>query len=132
MRCTTSVVARPLAECWRAITDASLLPAWLPGVRRVRVVSARDTGLPLEVQFELAESLTYSLVYSYDLANYEVRWEPRIGKRDGVRGFARLSAQGDATELTYGHEAGEGRRASEDPDAIVSAFREWIEKRRRA
>lgn len=131
MRSTTVVIAKPVAACWRAFTDAALLPAWLPGVRKVRVIRTGSDNLPAEVQFETAESLTYSLEYTYDEKAGEVRWEPRIGKRDGVRGFARLEAEGSGTKLTYGLEEGAARRASDvgEPTTIVAAFAAWIERR---
>lgn len=125
-------------ECWRALTDATLLVAWLPGLRRVSVIAHDAAGLPAEVQFEFSTSLSYSLLYTYDHATHEMRWEPRMGKRDAVRGYARVDAiEGDATRtaLTYAIEQGSGRSGAElelgSPGAIVEAFGSWIATRAR-
>ena len=83
-------IARSPDVCWRALIDATVLPAWVPGLRRARVIEVDDHQRPREVLFEFSTSLTYSLVYSYDADAREMHWEPRIGKRDAVRGFARL------------------------------------------
>ena len=92
-----------------------------------------ETGLPREVLFEFAASLTYSLVYSYDVSTLEVRWEPRVGKRDAVRGFARFVTCDAGTEMTYALEQGNGRNVAEqalgDPEAVIIAFAQWVESR---
>src|SRR5213075_2102676 len=109
MREVTGYIRRPPDACWRVLVDASLLTGWVPGLRRANVIALDDAGLPREIHFEFSTSLTYSLVYTYDVAAYEVRWEPRLGGRDAVRGFARLESFDEGTRITYGLEPGGGR-----------------------
>ena len=121
---------RPLDQCWRAFTNARLFAAWMPGLRRA-VVIGETAGLPSEVLFEFSTSLTYTLAYTYELATHEVRWEPRLGARDAVRGFARLEATETGTRMTYKLEQGAARTTGDlvlgGPHAIVDAFVRWIE-----
>ncbi|MDQ3338827.1 MAG: hypothetical protein M4D80_26985 [Myxococcota bacterium] len=102
----------------------------MPSLRRSVVVAERSDGLPLEVLFELSTSLTYSLVYAYDLENYEVTWEPRVGARDAVRGSARLDAIEGGTRLTYKLEQGGARKTGDlvlgGPHAFIDAFVRWL------
>ena len=127
MREVVVTIGCTVEACWRALTDATLLAAWLPGVRRVDVVSRDERGLATEVQFEYAGSRSYSLLYTYDHARREMRWEPRVGKRDAVRGFASVEADGDGTRLHYALEEGGPRREGDgDPAAIVAAFVAWV------
>ena len=123
-------IARPLERCWRAFTDARLFAAWMPGLRRATVV-AEQNGLPSEVLFELSASLTYSLTYHYDVAKHEVRWDPRIGARDAVRGTAHFEATDTGTRMTYKLEQGAARTTGDlvlgGPHAFVNAFVRWIE-----
>jgi hypothetical protein len=38
--------------------------------------------LPSEIHFEFAAARSfYTLVYTYDVDNFEVRWEPKLGRR---------------------------------------------------
>jgi len=108
-----------------------MLKAWVPGLRRARVVATAPDGLPAEIYFELAATLTYSLAYTHDLERREVRWEPRVGRRDGVRGFARFDPEDDGTRITYGLEEGDGRTAADraiaDPQALLAAFSRWMQ-----
>ncbi|MGN6107805.1 MAG: SRPBCC family protein [Kofleriaceae bacterium] len=126
----SAYIPRSPDACWRVFTDPVALPAWVPGLRRARVIATAADGLPLEVLFEFSESLTYSLVYSYDPATREVRWEPRAGKRDGVRGAARFEAFDAGTRVTYTLEQGDGRSASDraiaSPALLVEAFARWM------
>jgi len=125
-----AVVPRDLDRCWRSFVDATTLAAWVPGLRRARVILVGDDGLPAEILFEFGASLTYTLVYTYDAANREVRWQPRAGKRDAVAGFARFEAVEDGTSVTYGLEQGDGRSADQkamgEQGAIVEAFARWM------
>ena len=124
------MVPRPPEACWRALVDANQLTAWEPGLRRARVIASGADGLPAEVLFEFSESRTYSLAYEYDLAERVVRWEPRTGKRDGVRGFARTEPAEGGTRLTYALEHGVGRTPSDvelgDVDALIDAFVRFV------
>ncbi len=134
MRSVTAFIPRPVATCYRVFTDPSSLLAWVPGLRRARVVTLTDAGLPREIQFEFSTSLMYSLVYTYDPAAAEVTWEPRANSRDGVSGFARFEAFDEGTRMTYGLEPAAGRSASDvalgDPDALVAAFVAWLRTQR--
>ena len=133
LRCVETYIACAPDVCWRALIDASLLAAWVPGLRRARVIELDDSGRAHEVLFEFSTSLTYSLVYSYDVATRELRWEPRMGKRDAVRGYARLVACDTGTRMTYALEQGAGRSVSDqalgDPEALLVAFTRWLESR---
>lgn len=133
MREVTAHIERTPEQCWRVLVDAALFPHWVPGLRRATVIASNDAGLPREIHFEFSASLTYSLVYTYDVAAREVRWEPRLGGRDAVRGFARLAPDERGTRITYGLEPGGGRseadRALGDPDALVAAFVAWMHAR---
>lgn len=115
-------------------TDAALLTLWVPGLRTAQVIS-KARGLPEEIHFEFASSLAYTLVYRYDLDRHEVRWEPKLGKRDGVRGFARFEASDRGTLLTYGLEQGEARGPEErslgDLETLVASFTRWMAEERR-
>jgi len=131
------VVPRDPAACWRAFTDPATLAAWVPGLRRARVIQAGADGLPIEVLFEFGESLTYSLVYTYDVAKREVTWQPRAGKRDAVAGFATFAAleTGAGTKITYGLKHGDGRSVAEkalgDLSGLVGSFARWMTDKRR-
>ncbi|HEU0032596.1 MAG TPA: SRPBCC family protein [Kofleriaceae bacterium] len=130
MRTAETVLPHPVDACWRAFTDATLLRAWVPGLRTVTVISTAARGLPREVLFEFAESRTYTLVYEYDLFAKEVRWEPQLGKRDAVRGFARFESADGGTRMTYALEEGDGRTDAErslgDLDVLVASFARWL------
>jgi len=129
----TTYVARPPDACWRAFTDPAVLAAWVPGLRRVRVIATGPDARPIEIQFEFSASLIYTLVYSYDPAAREVRWEPRAGKRDAVRGLARFDPFDEGTRITYSVEHGDGRSPAErtSPQDILDAFARWMQDARR-
>lgn len=134
MRTVTAFVERPADACWRVLIDAATFTGWVPGLRRARVVAMDDAGRPREVVFEFAASRTYSLVYTYVPEELEVRWEPRLGKRDAVRGFARVEASERGSNLTYGLEPGDARSEAEqalgDLEAVVSSFARWMNQAR--
>jgi len=125
------VVARDPRACWRAFTDPSTLHAWVPGLRKARVIATDANGLPSEILFELGSSLTYSLAYSYDLAKLEVAWQPRAGKRDAVAGAARFeAAENGGTKIVYSLKQGDGRseaqRALGASDPLLAAFVRFV------
>jgi hypothetical protein len=132
MRTVTAVVRRSPDACWRVLTDPATFTGWVPGLRRARVITTDDSGRPRDVQFDFGASRTYSLVYSYSDGPREVRWEPGLGKRDAVRGFARIEPTDDGTTLTYGLEPGDVRTVMEldDLDALVAAFMSWMHEAR--
>jgi hypothetical protein len=134
MQTVVAYIRRTPEACWRVLVDANVLTGWVPGLRRARVISTTADGLPGEIHFEFSTSLTYTLVYTYDAAARELRFEPRLGKRDGVRGFARVEPFDEGARLTYGLEPGDGRssadRALGDLDALVAAFATWMHAER--
>ena len=115
-------------------TDPQQFAAWIPGLRRVRVIATGTDGLPSEILFEFSTSLTYSLAYTYDAAAREVRWEPRAGKRDAVGGMARFDAFDTGTRVTYALEQGVGRspsdRALGGPEQLLESFAKWMHEAR--
>jgi hypothetical protein len=125
----TVFLARDPHTCWRLFNDVTLLGAWVPGLRRATVL-AKERGLPCEVHFEFAESRAYTLVYEYDPEHREVRWQPKLGKRDAVTGFARFDAAEGGTQLTYGLEHGAGRTPAErelgDLQRLVESLTTWL------
>ena len=131
MQTVTAFVSRDPATCWQIFTDVNLLTAWVPNLRRVETIAKTQAGLPGEVHFEYASSMTYTLVYAYDAANREVRWQPKLGKRDGVTGYARFDAFDSGTRITYGIEHGDNRGASDrnDQQQLVEAFVAFATKR---
>lgn len=110
--------------------DASKLPLWVPGLRRAQVL-ATERKLPSEIHFEFASSRVYTLTYSYDADKREVRWQPKLGKRDGVTGAVRFDDVAGGTQLTYSLEHGEGRSPSErelgDLQKLIDAFVGWMQ-----
>jgi hypothetical protein len=113
--------------------DATKLPLWVPGLRRAQVL-ALERGRPSEIHFEFSSSRVYTLIYSYEPDTYEVRWQPKLGKRDGVSGFVRFDSSDTGTQLTYGLEHGEGRSPSEvelgDLQKLVDSFVTWMQAER--
>jgi hypothetical protein len=130
MRTVTAYIKRSPEACWRVIVDPTLLTHWVPGLRRAVVISLGPFQLPAEIHFEFSTSLTYTLVYSYDTAAREMRFEPRLGRRDGVRGYVRFDPFDDGTRIEYALEAGEARSPADrelgDPEALVAAFVKWM------
>jgi hypothetical protein len=133
MKTASVFLPHPAERCWRAFMDVSMLRSWVPGLKRARLVRANDAALPLEVSFELGDTLTYTLVYHYE-GEHAVRWEPRVGKRDGLRGSARFEPEGDGCRLHYELEPlaphSSPERADEDPARLTSAFAAWLARPR--
>lgn len=126
MQTALAVVAREPDACWRAFIDANTFGAWVPGLRRSRVIQIDADGLPVEILFEFGASRTYSLVYTYDLAKREVRWEPRANKRDAVAGFARFDAFDSGTRVTYGLANHTGSTELAQLHDLLAAFGAWM------
>lgn len=126
MQTVLAVVAREPEACWRAFVDANTFSAWIPGLRRARVIQVGADGLPVEILFEFGASRTYSLVYTYDLAKREVRWEPRANKRDAVAGFARFDALDNGTRVTYGLANQSGNTQLDELHELLAAFGAWM------
>lgn len=131
MSTAETLIPRPPAACWREFTDAARLIAWVPGLRRARVVAALPDGLPLEVAFEFAGSRTYTLVYQYEPATHTVRWSPRTGQRDAVRGSIELTPVEGGTLARYHLEpALPDSPAADNPAAVLAAFAAWMDRTR--
>lgn len=128
MTTASVLVDRAPDACWNQFTDATLLPAWVPGLRRAWIVRADADGAAAEVAFEFDRSLTYSLVYTYDRDALEVRWEPRVGRRDAVRGSARFVAEDGGTRVECALE----ERQPGDLAALLDAFAQWMHATSRA
>lgn len=118
----TRSIARPPAACWRRFADVESLGAWVPNLRRVRVITRGADGRPHEVAFEL-ESSSYTLLYSYDEAALRVSWTPRTGGRDAVRGEASFAPAEGGCVMTYQLE---GARPVAEPETMVAAFVHWM------
>lgn len=126
MQTVTAFVPRDPAACWRVFTDIPQLTAWVPGLRRAEILTRGPRGLPSEIHFEFASALAYTLTYDYDLERRELRFQPKLGRHEGVSGFVRFDAADGGTRLTYALEHGPGRseadRALGDVHALVEAF----------
>ncbi len=127
-------VQRPVEACWRVFTTPAMLVRWVPGLVGATLVESRKDGLPREVVFEFAANLRYTLLYTYDVAEYVVRWEPREHDAGAVRGFAQFSPIDDGTRVTYGLEHEPGRKAAErlldDPEMLVGSFAQFLHEHR--
>lgn len=111
--------------------DPSTFTSWVPGLRRTRVIALDEARRPREIQFEFATSRTYTLTYAYS-DEHEMHWEPRLGRRDAVSGFARVEASDQGTNLTYGLEHGAARSKAEnelgDLQEVVASFVRWMQR----
>lgn len=127
-------VQRRVDACWRVFTNPSLLVHWVPGLRAATLVESRKDGLPREVVFEFAAGLRYTLLYTYDVVEHVVRWEPREEGVGAVRGFAQFATTEVGTCLTYGLEHGAGRKAAErvldDPEMLIGSFARYMHEHR--
>jgi hypothetical protein len=129
MQTASTFVPRDADTCWRVFIDIPKLTQWVPGLRHAEIIT-KARGLPSEVHFQFAQSLAYTLVYSYDKAKREIHWEPKLGRREGVSGWVRFEPFEDGTRLTYALAHGDGRGAAErelgDLQRLVDAFSTWL------
>lgn len=129
MQTVTTFVPRDADTCWRVFIDVGRLTAWVPGLRHAEIIS-KARGLPSEVHYQFAHSLAYTLVYTYDRDHREIRWEPKLGVNEGVRGSVRFEPVDNGTRVTYALEHGAGRGAAErelgDLQRLVKAFATWL------
>jgi uncharacterized membrane protein len=129
MQTVTTYVPRDADTCWRVFIDIPRLTQWVPGLRHAEIIT-KERGLPSEVHFQFAQSLAYTLVYSYDRDRREIRWESKLGRRDGVSGWVRFEPFEDGTRITYALEHGDGRGAAErelgDLQRLVDAYATWL------
>jgi hypothetical protein len=128
----TIVIARRPQACWRAFVEVESLVAWVPGLRKVELIARAPDGMPAEVRFEFAESRTYTLAYSYEATDSAkiVKWNPKTGARDAVKGWAKFEAHDEGTLLTYELEHGEARTEKEkflaNVDEMLDSFARWM------
>jgi hypothetical protein len=122
-----ALVRASAAHCFEQFCDVKHLPRWVPGLERAKIVRVREDGLPLEVLFE-HETLSYSVLYQYDLATRRVTWEPGVGRRDSVRGFVEFTDERDGCRMKYTVEAMNGRLMPKEADRFVAAFAKWAEE----
>jgi hypothetical protein len=126
------VIARRPQVCWRAFVEVETLCAWVPGLRKVQLITRAADGMPSEVRYEFSESRTYTLVYTYEADDISkvVRWEPKSGARDAVRGWARFEPHDGGTLMTYELEHGASRTEKEkfldNVDEMLDAFARWM------
>jgi hypothetical protein len=114
-------------RCFRLFCDVARLRHWVDGLRKVKVVRARPDGLPLEVLYDFGATLSYSVTYDYDLAARRVSWEPGLGRRDAVRGWADFVDEGEGCRMRYTLESGPGRVDPGEAERVVAAFVRWVE-----
>lgn len=129
MQTVTTFVPRDADTCWRVFIDIARLTQWVPGLRHAEILT-KERGLPSEVHFQFAQSLAYTLVYSYDRARREIRWEPKLGRSDGVSGWVRFETFEAGTRVTYALAHGDGRGVAErelgDLERLVDAYSTWL------
>lgn len=129
MQTVTTFVPRDADTCWRVFIDIPRLTQWVPGLRHAEILT-KERGLPAEVHFQFAQSLAYTLVYTYDRTKREIRWESKLGRREGVTGWVRFEPFEGGTRVTYALEHGDGRGAAErelgDLQRLVDAFSTWL------
>jgi hypothetical protein len=127
-------VQRPIDACWRVFTTPTMLVHWVPGLVGATLVATRPDGLPREVIFEFAAGLRYTLLYTYDVADHVVRWEPREHDAGAVRGFAQFEPTEVGARLTYSLEHEAGRKAAErvldDPEMLIGSFARYMHEHR--
>jgi hypothetical protein len=128
MQTVTKVVSASPDACWSLFTDVTKLTSWVPGLRLAEIITGTRT-LPTEIHFEFG-ARAYTLVYTYDRSNREVRWEPKLGPSDGVTGYVRFDADHDGTRITYALRHGDARSSTEreigDVQRLVDAFSERV------
>lgn len=132
MHVVSALVRRSPQRCFTRFTDARLLPTWVPGLRRAKVVRKDRDGLALEVLYEFSDTLSYSLIYRYDADWRRVAWIPGLGKREAVSGWAQFDEDDAGCLMRYAIEAPQGgargdRGVEQIAQDIVSAFVRWVE-----
>lgn len=125
MQMVTAVVPGDPDTCWRLFTDVTQLTSWVPGLRQAEIITGTRAA-PSEIHFVFEGTLAYTLVYTYDRAGREVRWEPKLGRGAGVTGFVRFEPDASGTRVTYALEHGEQRDPAQrelgDVQRLLDAF----------
>jgi hypothetical protein len=124
------VIPRSPRECFDAFKDLSLAKLWVPGVKKVRIVTTDKEGAPQEVAFEFGASSAYSLIYRWDDQALRVRWVPASGVMDAVAGVASFTDHPQGCLFIYTLEALRGRSATH-AEEVAEAFSQWMQKRSR-
>ena len=129
--CVRLTLKKSPRRCFDAFTDPRFLVAWVPELRRAVTVERDADGRPLHVKFELGESLSYSILYSYDLARLRIDFRPGVGAREAVTGFAEFAEHPDGCEMIYAVATGPGRgaeaSAAGDPAVLAASFARWVD-----
>lgn len=126
MKVSLTLAASP-DDCFRQFCDPKVTKHWLPELKRLKVVREDAHGRPSEVQYSLGESLTYALVYKYNVGKRTVRWVPSSGVMDGVSGFATFEPHDSCCTFTYSLDSRRGRAPWHAND-VARAFAAWILK----
>ena len=114
--------------CYRAFCDLQSARHWVPGLKKLRIVRSDPKGRPLEVTYEVGESLSYALVYAYEDTKRQVRWVPSAGVLDAVSGWATFEPHGDAgCRFRYSLDSLKGRDQPHPRD-VAEAFANWMSK----
>lgn len=121
------VIKQSPRECYEAFKDLSRARLWVPGLKKVRVVTTDKENNPKEVAFEFGESASYSLVYKWDDETLRARWVPASGVMDAVAGVASFTDHPDGCLFIYTLEALRGRPATHADD-VADAFSQWMER----
>jgi hypothetical protein len=121
------VIKQSPRACFEAFKDLSRAKLWVPGLKKVRVVTSDKEGAPKEVAFEFGDTASYSLIYKWDDEQLRVRWVPASGVMDAVAGVASFTEHKDGCLFIYTVEALRGRPATHAED-VAEAFSRWMEK----
>jgi ribosome-associated toxin RatA of RatAB toxin-antitoxin module len=102
---TSSIVIDATAQAVMAvIVDFEAYPAWVQGMKNVRVTSTDAQGRAEQVHFELEAAPikdSYTLAYDY-AGETTLRWHLVEGRMlRAMEGSYELTPHGDGTEVTY-------------------------------
>ena len=119
------IIPRAPRECFEAFKDLNRAKLWVPGLKKVRIVSTDKENNPREVAFEFGDTASYSLVYKWDDTQLRVRWVPASGVMDAVAGVASFTEHEDGCLFIYSLEALRGRSPTHAED-VAEAFSRWM------
>lgn len=121
------VIKKSPRACFDAFQDLASAKLWVPGLKKVKVVTTDKEGAPQEVAFEFGETRSYSLIYKWDDQALRVRWVPASGVMDAVAGVASFTPHPDGCLFIYSLEALRGR-PEHHADDVADAFASWMAK----